>query len=421
MSSRLVVWLAGIFGALQIGAANGTSGYDTAHLTAPFGNYLANAAVAPLARWDSVWYLTVARAGYAHQRDRMVYFPLYPLLIHVVGWVVRSELVAGVLISLVAFTVALFLLRRLVSLDFGEEIASATVLLIAFSPMAFFFSAVYTESLLLALSVGAFYCARRERWLLAGLLGGVAAMSRNGGIALIVPLAWIYLYGERDVAPTRWAIRSGSGTTGPRLVGSRSAGFRLGSLMPRNRLAPGAASLLLIPAGLGVYLAYLGLHYGDWLAPFRAESFWYRHTTFPLTTIGRGASQAWDGLRQLLHGPGAPYHVHGYAAGVIGTGAEDIFLFCFLALGLTALVWGLWRMPIAYSIYTFVALVLALSDPVSLQPLASLPRYELVVFPFFIWAAQLLVKRRLVLPAVGISAVLLGLCTVEFATWRWIA
>jgi hypothetical protein len=398
VSSRLVVWLAGIFGVLQIGAASVASSYDPTHLTAPFGNYLANAAVAPLARWDSVWYLTVARAGYAHQRDRMVYFPLYPLLIHVAAWVVRSELVAGVLISLVAFTVALFLLMRLVRLDFGEEIASATVLLIAFSPMAFFFSAVYTESLFLALSVGAFYCARCERWLLAGLLGAAAAMSRNGGIALIVPLAWIYLYGARDVAPSGW----------PRP-------------MPRNRLDPGAASLLLIPVGLGVYLAYLGLHYGDGLAPFRAESFWYRHTTFPLTTIGRGASQAWDGLRQLLHGPTAPYHVHAYAAGVIGAGAEDIFLFCFLVLGLIAFVWGLWRMPIAYSIYTFVALVLALSDPVSLQPLASLPRYELVVFPFFIWAAQLLVKRRLVLPAVGISAVLLGLCTVEFATWRWIA
>jgi hypothetical protein len=269
--------------------------------------------------------------------------------------------------------------------------------------------------------VGAFYCARRERWLLAGLIGGAAAMSRNGGVALIVPLAWIYFYGARDVAPTRLAIRSGSGTMGPRLVGSRSVGLGLGSMMPRNRLGPGAAGLLLIPAGLGVYLAYLGLHYGDGLAPFRAESFWYRHTTFPLTTIGRGASQAWDGLRQLLHGPTAPYHVHAYAAGVIGAGAEDIFLFCFLVLGLIAFVWGLWRMPIAYSIYTFVALVLALSDPVSLQPLASLPRYELVVFPFFIWAAQLLVKRRLVLPAVGISAVLLGLCTVEFATWRWIA
>jgi len=406
VSSRLVVWLAGVLGVLQIGAANVTSTYDSAHLTAPFGNYLANAAVAPLARWDSVWFLTVARAGYAHQRDRMVYFPLYPLLIHVVGWVTRSELVAGALISLIAFTLALILLERLVSLDFDEEIASATVLLIAFSPMAFFFSAVYTESLFLALSVGAFYAARRERWLLAGLLAGLAAMSRNGGVVLILPLAWIYLYGEREVGPSRWVRTDGSWLT---------------SLMPRNRLRLDVTSLLLVPAGLGAYLGYLGLHYGDWLAPFRAESFWYRHTTFPLTTIGRGASQAWDGLRQLFHGPTAPYHVHGYAAGVIGTASEDLLLFGFLILGVLAFLWGLRRMPIAYSIYTFAALVLALSDPVSLQPLASLPRYELVVFPFFIWAARLLVRRRLVLPAVAISAVLLGLCTVEFATWRWIA
>jgi hypothetical protein len=405
VSSRLVVWVAGIVGFLQVGAIS-AGGYDPQGLTTPFGNYLANAAVAPLARWDSVWYLTIARSGYEHERYRMVYLPLYPLLIHVVGWVTSSELVGGVLISLVAFTVAMIMLRRLVSLDFDEEIASATVLLIAFSPMAFFFSAVYTESLFLALSVGAFYCARRERWLLAGLLGGLAAMSRNGGIVLILPLAWIYLYGDREVAPSRWAGPTASGVA---------------RLLPRNRLRFDVLSLLLVPAGLGVYLLYLGLHYGDGLAPFRAESFWYRHTTFPLTTVGRGVDQAWRGLRQLLHGPGAPHYVDAYAASVIGAACEEILLLGFLLLGVVAFVWGLRRMPIAYSIYTAVALLLALSDPVSPQPLASLPRYEMVIFPFFIWAARQLVRWRLLLPAVAVSAVLLGLCTVEFTTWHWIA
>ena len=70
----------------------------------------------------------------------------------------------------------------------------------------------------------------------------------------------------------------------------------------------------------------------------------------------------------------------------------------------------------------FALLVLALADPVSLQPLASLPRYELVIFPLFIWGAQCAhppSHRRPGDPRR--SAVLLGLFTVEFATWRWVA
>ena len=148
---------------IQIGASSGAATiYDPTGLTTPFG-YLANAVVSPLARWDSVWYLTIARDGYAHIRERMAFYPLYPLLMHVLGWVVRSDLVAGVLISLVAFAVALALIQRLVALDFGDEVATTTVLLIAFCPVSFFLSAVYTEPLFLALSVGCIYAARRER------------------------------------------------------------------------------------------------------------------------------------------------------------------------------------------------------------------------------------------------------------------
>ena len=198
-SSRLVVVFAGLVGVLQIGTTNGVSAaYDPTGLTAPFGSYLANAFAAPLARWDSVWYLTIAKSGYAADIHRLAFFPLYPWLIRVVAVVTRSDLVAGVLISLVAFAVALGLLQRLVRLDFSEEVARTTVMLVAFCPMAMFFSAVYTEALFLALSVASIYSARRERWLAAGALGALAALSRNGGIALLLPLAMLYMYGPRD-------------------------------------------------------------------------------------------------------------------------------------------------------------------------------------------------------------------------------
>ena len=406
-TSRLVILFAGVAGVIQIGVpASAFSNYDQARLTAPFG-YLANAVVAPLARWDSVWYLTIANHWYAHIRERMAFFPLYPGLMHVLGWVTRSNLVAGVLISLASLAVALFLLRRLVALDFGEEVATITVLLIAFCPVSFFLSAVYTESLFLALSVGAIYAARRERWLLCGVLGFLAAISRNGGVALILPTAIIYLYGPRDAPLTRW------GAAGRRGL--------LRRLLPRHRLRASALWLLLIPAGLAAYLAYLGLSYGDALAPFRVESVWYRHSTFPLTTVWHGATQAWHGLVQLFQGAKPPYRVAPYAQGVMSAALQDVYLFLFLVLGVIGLLGVAWRLGAAYALYTLALLVLALADPVSLQPLASLPRYELVIFPLFIWGAQLLTRRRLAGHAIPALAVLLGVFTLEFATWRWVA
>src|SRR3954454_19358934 len=38
-TSRLVVWMAGIFAVLEIGRAPNTQGFDPAHLTEPFGYF----------------------------------------------------------------------------------------------------------------------------------------------------------------------------------------------------------------------------------------------------------------------------------------------------------------------------------------------------------------------------------------------
>ena len=57
-------------------------------------------------------------------------------------------------------------------------------MLTAFAPMAFFFSAVYSESLYLALSVGLFLCARNGRWMWVGVLGALAGATRSTGLVL---------------------------------------------------------------------------------------------------------------------------------------------------------------------------------------------------------------------------------------------
>jgi hypothetical protein len=397
-SSRLVVLGSGVLAVLSFGKASGFARFDPAGLTAPFG-YFGDLLAAPFARWDSVWYLAIARGGYDHEAARTAFFPLYPLAMRGLGVVVGSDLIAGVLVSLAAFGVALVLLYRLVELDLGEEVARVTVLLVAFCPMSYFFSAVYSESLFLALSVGCIWQARMGRWAAAGALGALAAASRNSGVALLVPVVLLFLYGPRADGEPR----------------------PLRALVPRYRPTPALAWALLIPAGLGAYVLALALATGHGLAPFHAQQVWYRHFAGPFGGIWDGAVAAWDGLRQLLHGPPPPLYFTAAGGDPMFVAGQNLMLFGFLALGAAALVGVFRRLPFAYGAYCLAALAFPLSYPVGPQPLASLPRYEVVLFPLFAWGAWWLCRRRLTTPAIATLAVLLGLFTAEFATWRFVA
>jgi Mannosyltransferase (PIG-V) len=403
-TSRLVVLLSGMFAALSFGRAPGTQGFDPANLTAPFG-YFGNLLAAPVARWDSVWYLAIAQGGYDHEATRTAFFPLYPLVLRGPGLVIGSDLVAGVLVSLAAFAVGLRLLYRLASIELDSELARVTVLLVAFCPMAYFFSAVYSESLFLALSVGCVLQARRGRWASAGLLGALGAMSRNSGITLVVPIVMLFLYGPRGDMPERAArVRSG-----------------LARALPRYPITPALAWAGLVPLGVGAYIGWLALRTGDGLAPFHVQQVWFRHFAGPFGGIWTGAVAAWDGLRQLLHGPPPPLYFTKAGGDPLTIAGQNLMLFCFLVLGAAGVIGALRRLPVAYGAYALAALAMPLTYPVTPQPLASLPRYEVVVFPLFMWAAGWLERRRLTTPALASLAVLLGLFTAEFATWRFVA
>ena len=404
-TSRLVVFSSGVLAVLSFGNAPGWSGYDPAHLTAR-GYYFGNLLASPFARWDSVWYLAIAQGGYDHQAARTAFFPLYPLLTRGLGLVIGSDLVAGVLISVVAFFVALALLYRLVAFELDGELARITVLLVAFCPMAYFFSAVYSESLFLALAVGCIWLARTGRWGWAGLLGALAAAERATGVTLVVPFVLLYLYGPRvDRAPAFPLV-------------SRPW---LRRVLPRYRPGPALAWCLLIPAGLAAYALVLALLTGNGLSPFHATSTtWFRHFGL-FGGVWDGAVAAWDGVRQLLHGPAPPTFFKGYGGNALWGAGENLMLFGFLVLGAIALVGALRRLPIAYGAWCLAAVALPLSFPVTPEPLQSIPRYEMVLFPLLMWGAMWVRRRALTVPVIAGLAVLLGLFTAEFATWRFVA
>jgi len=281
------------------------------------------------------------------------------------------------------------------------------VLLTAFAPMAFFFSAVYSEALYLALSVGLFWSARQGRWMYVGVLGGLAAATRSTGLVLALPALIIYLYGPRE---DRFADLSGE------------IGERLRRLRPRYRVRRDILWLALLPAGVFAYGVFLGVGGGDPLAPLHAQDVWGRHFAGPYVGIWDGLVAAFDGARQLL----SLQSTHVYFPATVGSPAvsaeHNLVLFGFLLLAVPALVGVLRRLPIAYGAYTLAALALALSYPVSAQPLMSLPRFLLVLFPLTIsQAGWLTAHPRMRRPLLVLSSILMAVFAAQFATWHWVA
>ena len=390
VSSRFAVLLVAIFAALSFGPASGGLARENAHRfdEPALTHALADPLLAPLARWDSVWYLRIADSGYGDSAPRAAFFPLYPLLVRGVATVLGGShgalLVAAYLVSLAAFLGALTLLYRLTELELGRRLARPTLLLLAVFPAAVYFGAPYSESLFLLLAVGAFYAARTGRWAWAGACAGLASATRSAGLLLLLPLALIW-----------WDAR------------------------PRR--ARDAAWLALAPAGIAAYAAWLGIAEGD---PFRfldVQDAWMRELTVPLAGAWDGFVAAVDGVRQLASGSRSPVYFDKAAGDPFRIAAINVMLFATLVFAVVACVGVLRRLPRAYGAWVATSLVLPLTFPVTPQPLMSLPRFVAVLFPVFMWLAVVSDERRSTDLVVALSALGLGLFTAQYATWHWIS
>ena len=237
----------------------------------------------------------------------------------------------------------------------------------------------------LALSVGAVLAARTRHWAWAGVLGAFAAATRSAGVVLLVPLALLW-----------WE-------TSPR----------------RGRDLLWVA---LVPLGLVAFCAGLALGGLDGLEPFHAQDVWFRHWAGPFGGAWDGAVAAFDSARQLLSGSRTPVYFRPAGGDPYIAAAHNLELFVALLAAIPALIGTFRRLPLAYGAYVVAALALPLSWPVAPQPLMSLPRFELVLFPLFMWLGWWTVRGRLRLPV--LAALLLGLqcfAAMEFATWHWVA
>ena len=322
-------------------------------------------------RWDAEHYLGIARSGYSG--TEFAFFPLYPALIKIAGTFTGSGLIAGLLISNAASFFGLLFLYKLVEHEYNRHVAQRATFYVSIFPTAIFFSAVYSESLFFCLTIASFYYVRERRWIAAGIFGCLAALTRSEGILLAAPLF------------IEWAIAAKEG--------GREF-FRYGI----DNVVKPALGLVLVPLGLAIYMGYCWILTGDALKFSHVQVAWGRHFALPWVSVANTITKI----------------AHAHATQTI---ANESLELAFTALMLVALVLGVRRLRPSYTIYMALSILI----PMSTGSLMSMPRFALVLFPMFalfgLWGGRQSFNNAYV----AFSLPLLGLFTVLFADWYWVA
>jgi hypothetical protein len=330
-----------------------------------------NPLLAVWGRWDAEHYLTIAHNGYSGYEP--AFFPLYPLLIRIAGVATGSYLTAGLIISNTASFFAMLYLYKLVEHQYNRHVAQRAVFYVSIFPTAIFFSAVYSESLFLCLTVASFYYVRERRWVTAGVFGFFAALTRSEGVLLAAPLfiEWV--------------------------VAAKEGGREFFRYWFDDVVKP-LIGMALVPLGLAAYMAYLWVLNGDPLRFSHVQTHWGRHFAPPWESVSYT-------VHKMLH------------ATTTQTVANESLELAFTALMLIVLALGLRRLRLSYVVYMALSVII----PMCTSSLMSMPRFALVLFPMFalfgLWGARPTFSNAYV----AFSLPLLGLFTVLFADWYWVA
>ncbi len=327
--------------------------------------------------WDGLWYLSIAHLGYHGRVEATAFFPLYPLLVSGLG----ATVLAGVIVSWAAFGVGLVFLWQMTSDRDGPRIAWYTVIGCITWPTAFFYGAVYTESLFFALATAALYCGQRRAYAASAVLSGVASAVSIYGMLLAVVLAGTMIRHRRKglTPPQPWSY------------------------------------LLMTPLGLFSYMGFLWLRFGHPLMFERVQYHWGRHRGWPWLTLLRGFHSAWRA--RAVFDTGNVWLPFTHAA----NNSINIWNFLFYATAIGLVLFIGWRLPVEWLAYTGLSLMLPLFDPARAEPLMSFPRLFLSSVPLFPALGMILARSRLARGLYFLLAIPLGLWMLaRFVTFRWV-
>ncbi len=287
-----------------------------------------------LVRWDAWSYLKIAEKGYLGDGHE-AFFPVLPLLLRGVGTMVGGPVVAGVLLSNVAFVVDAVLIYAFARQTLSVVASRRAVVFFVVHPSTIFFSSIYTESIFVLLATSSLLLARRGRIASASALACVATATRMPGVALMPAIA---LYALDRVRLRGWRLRLGD----------------VGNFL----------CVALVPLGLVLFAWHLKARVGDAFAFMHAGHLW-----------GRTLAPPWVAFENFF----------AYRGPIVGFNWSEAVV---VVLAIVGAGLSFRRLELPLAVYSAVCLLLPLSSGM----LSSAQRYSATVVPLYLVAA--LVSRR---------------------------
>ena len=321
---------------------------------------------ANLASWDAHHYIYLAKNWYATGGDEanyIVFAPLYPLFVRVLGTIFNNYLASAIVISNLAFIVAGAVFYKLLRIDYSKNFSFNTVFLLSIFPTAYFFSLAYTESLFLLFVVLTLYFARKDMWLTSGAFSALAILTRHMGV-ILVPVILYELYKSKHQNPFKslFAI-----------------------------LIPPSISitiyLLINKYTLGNYFAFSSV----------LKTHWYKTFSLP-----------WNGIRKALNTAGGTFGTNSIMTGLV----EAVFAITAWVLAVISFK----KIRTSYAIYTLLGVLIFTSTGF----LLSTPRYFLSIPTLFIVINTVLNKNKELYNLwIVISIMLMSYFSLLYAAGYW--
>lgn len=315
-------------------------------------------------RFDANWYLLIAKNGYGTVPGDIHFPPLYSVLIRFFSVIFQDDFFSALLISQVSLYFMVKLLYDLFA-EWGDaKIAERGLFFLLVFPTSFFFFSAYTEASFVVFAVLCLRAVQNQKWHWAGFWSFCAVLIRLQGITLLILLAW-------------------------GLLRTRFRDAKLGELFVAS-----FSSLVAV----GIYLLIRARSGDPAVIPF-VETNLHARIVLP-----------WENIIYSLN----------YIFGGLGGYIDILNLIVFTLFGVLIVVhWK--KFPVEYNLFSIASLILLAMRLVDTQPLNSMIRYVLTIFPVF-YLFGLIAKHKWI--NLFLFTCFFGLnlfLSAQFFLWGWVA
>jgi Gpi18-like mannosyltransferase len=335
--------------------------------SAPIIQWLERAFISPLMRWDALWYQRIVTQGYSATDGTAQFHPLYPWLAVPLTRIGLTPTFSLLIVSAVAAIALYTFFLKLARYDLPPKDANFALLLFVLAPPAFILFAPYSEGLFLLTAVLCMIFLRQKSWWLAGLMGGLATLTRQQGIFLLIPMAWeLWEDGDRKLASIR-------------------------------RQWHDWFALIIIPVGMLLWLFYRAVFLNDLQANFS------NFQEFVYSTIVSSSATKVVTIQQFIW----PWLAFKFTFIKLFTQPDlDIWVNIVVGAIFLILLGITWRkMRISYRLYSLAITLVSFSYYTGpIHPDMGLPRHLFLAFPIFIGLATLTDNKWMRLLFVGLSS-----------------